>query len=207
MTGSSNGADPYERFNAENAALLLIDHQVGTIEWMHSAPKEEVKRNTLALAKAAKAAKAVGMPVLLTSSMEWEAQGPLFPELQEILPEAFEARIKREGIVDAFDDPNFALAVQALGRKKLVMAGLLTEVCVVYPALNAADEGYEVQVVADASGSATKMADDIALDRMRQAGVAITSTVQMMSEMVSNWAEGAGPQIMPVLGELYAELG
>ncbi len=194
----------YQRFNADNAAMLLIDHQLGTIEWMHSAPKEEVKRNTLALAKAAKA---VRMPVLLTSSMEWEAQGPLFPELEEILPEAFEARIKRAGIVDAFDDPNFAQAVQALGRKKLIMAGLLTEVCVVYPALNAADEGYEVQVVADASGSATKMADDIALDRMRQAGIAITSTVQVMSEMVSNWAEGAGPQIMPVLGELYAELG
>ena len=70
-----------------------------------------------------------------------------------------------------------------------------------------ADEGYEIQVVADASGSATKMADDIALDRMRQAGVAITSTVQVMSEMVSNWGEGAGLQIMPVLGELYAELG
>ena len=194
----------YERFNADNAAMLLIDHQLGTIEWMHSAPKEEVKRNTLALAKAAKA---VGMPVLLTSSMEWEAQGPLFPELEEILPEAFEARIKRAGIVDAFDDPNFAQAVQALGRKKLIMAGLLTEVCVVYPALNAADEGYEIQVVADASGSATKMADDIALDRMRQGGVAITSTVQVMSEMVSNWAEGAGPKLMPVLGELYAELG
>jgi len=194
----------YERFNADNAAMLLIDHQIGTIDWMHSAPKDEVKRNTLALAKSAKA---VGMPVLLTSSMEWEAQGPLFPELQDILPEAFEARIKRAGIVDAFDDPNFAQAVQALGRKKLIMAGLLTEVCVVYPALNAADEGYEIQVVADASGSATKMADDIALDRMRQAGVAITSTVQVMSEMVSNWAEGAGPQIMPVLGELYAELG
>jgi nicotinamidase-related amidase len=194
----------YERFNADNAAMLLIDHQVGTIEWMHSAPKDEVRRNTLALAKSTKA---VGMPVLLTSSMEWEAQGSLFPELQDILPEAFEARIKREGIVDAFDDPNFAQAVQALGRKKLIMAGLLTEVCVVYPALNAADEGYEIQVVADASGSATKMADDIALDRMRQAGVAITSTVQVMSEMVSNWAEGAGPQIMPVLGELYAELG
>ncbi len=194
----------YERFNADNAALLLIDHQIGTIEWMHSAPKEEVTRNTLALAKAAKA---VGMPVLLTSSMEWEAQGPLFSELQEILPEEFEVRIKRAGIVDAFDDPNFAQAVQALGRKKLILAGLLTEVCVVYPALNAADEGYEVQVVADASGSATKMADDIALDRMRQAGIAITSTVQVMSEMVSNWAEGAGPQIMPVLGELYAELG
>lgn len=193
----------YERFNANNAALLLIDHQIGTIEWMHSAPKAEVKRNTLALAKAAEA---VGMPVLLTSSMEWQAQGPLFPELETILPEEFGARIKREGIVDAFDDPSFADAVKALGRKKLILAGLLTEVCVVYPALNAADEGYEVQVVADTSGSATKMADEIALDRMRQAGVAITSTVQVMSEMVSNWAEGAGPQIMPVLGELYAEL-
>ena len=193
----------YNRFNADNAALLLIDHQVGTIEWMHSAPKDEVKRNTLAVAQAAKA---VGMPVLLTSSMEWEAQGPLFSELAEILPEAFAARVKRAGIVDAFDDPNFAAAVKALDRKRLIMAGLLTEVCVVYPALNAADEGCEIQVVADASGSATKMADEIALDRMRQAGVAITSTVQVMSEMVANWAEGAGPKVMPVLGALYAEL-
>ncbi len=193
----------YERYNANNAAMLLIDHQVGTIDWMHSAPKEEVKRNTLALAKAAKA---VGMPVLLTSSMEWEAQGPLFPELEELLPAEFEARIKRAGIVDAFDDANFSEAVRALGRKKLIIAGLLTEVCVVYPALNAADEGYEIQVIADASGSATKVGDDLALDRMRQAGVAVASTVQILSEMVSNWAEGAGPQVMPVLGALYAEL-
>ena len=129
------------------------------------------------------------------------------PSLEEILPTEFENRIKRAGIVDAFDDPNFASAVTALGRKRLIMAGLLTEVCVVYPALNATDEGYEIQVVADASGSATKMADDIALDRMRQAGVAITSTVQIMSEIVSNWAEGAGPKVMPVLVDLYAELG
>lgn len=193
----------YERFNADNAAMLLIDHQEGTIGWMHSASKEEVKRNTLALAKAAKA---VGMPVVLTSSMEDQAQGPLFPELAEILPDEFSARVKRTGIVDAFDDPNFAEAVRATGRKKLIMAGLLTEVCVVYPALNAADEGYEVQVIADASGSATKVGDEIALDRMRQAGVAIASTVQIMSEMVSNWAEGAGLQLMPVLGELYAAL-
>jgi hypothetical protein len=77
----------------------------------------------------------------------------------------------------------------------------------VYPALNAIDEGYEVHVVADASGSATKMADEIALDRMRQAGVLVASTVQIMSEMVFNWAEGAGSQVMPVLGDLYAQVG
>ena len=82
----------YERFNANNSTMLLIDHQVGTIGWMHSAPHEEVKRNTLALAKAAKAAQ---MKVVLTSSMEDHMQGPLFPDLEEILPEAFAARIKR----------------------------------------------------------------------------------------------------------------
>ncbi|MBL4848084.1 MAG: isochorismatase family protein [Planctomycetes bacterium] len=183
--------------------MILIDHQVGTIEWMHSDSKESVKRNTLALAKSAAA---VGMPVLLTSSMEEHAQGLLFHEFQEILPDAYEKRVKREGIVDAFDDPNLANAVKALGRKKLILSGLLTEVCVVYPALNASDEGYEIQVVADASGSSTKMADDIALDRLRQAGITVTSTVQIMSEMVSNWAEGAGPKLMPVLGEIYRAL-
>lgn len=193
----------YQRYNAQNAAMLLIDHQVGTIGWMHSAPREEVKRNTLALAKAAKAA---GMPVVLTSSMETEAQGPLFPKLEEILPEEFAARVQRAGIVDAFDDPNFRKAVVATGRKKLIMAGLLTEVCVVYPALNAFDEGYDVQVVGDASGSATKTADNYALERLRMAGIPVASAVQIHSEMVDNWAEGAGPKIMPVLAEVYSEL-
>lgn len=73
----------YERFNADNAAMLLIDHQVGTIEWIHSAAKKDVIRNTLALAKSAKE---LGMPVVLTSSQEDQVQGPLLPELQEILP-------------------------------------------------------------------------------------------------------------------------
>ena len=86
------------------------------------------------------------------------------------------------------------------------MARLLTEVCVVYPALNAKDEAYEVQVVADAWGSATKMADGIALDRMPQAGVGVTSTVQIIAEMVANWSEGAVLKLMPVVGEIYSDL-
>ena len=193
----------YERWGAANAALLLIDHQVGTIGWMHSTTKSEVKRNTLALAKSAAA---VGMATVLTSSMEDHAQGTLFPELEGILPTEFASRIKRAGIVDAFDDANFRSAVEATGKKKLIMAGLLTEVCVVYPALSALSDGYEIQVVADASGSATPTTDALALDRIRQAGGSVVSTIQIMSEMVSNWAEGAGPQIMPILGELYAAI-
>ena len=168
----------YERYNASNAAMLLIDHQVGTMQWMHSGPTDVMKRNTLALAKAAGV---TGMPLVMTSSQEDQVQGSLFPELEELVPDAFAARIKRTGVVDCFDDPAFASAVRATGRKKLILAGLLTEVCVVYPALNARNEGYEVQVIADASGSGTKVGDDIALDRMRQADVSIASTIQIPS--------------------------
>jgi len=193
----------YERFNASNAAMLLIDHQTGTMGWMHSGPTDVMRRNTVALAQAAKV---TGMPVVLTSSQEDQAQGPLFPELQEILPDAFAARSKRTGVVDCFEDPAFAKAVKDTGRKKLILAGLLTEVCVVYPALNAKNDGYDVQVIADASGSGTKMGDDLALDRMRQADIAVASTIQILSEMVANWSDSPGPEIMEILGGLYAAM-
>lgn len=193
----------YERYNSQNTALLLIDHQVGTMGWMHSGPTDVMQRNTIALAQAAKI---TGMPVVLTSSQEDNAQGPLFPEVQEILPQAFSSRIKRTGVVDCFDDPAYAEAVKATGRRKLIMAGLLTEVCVVYPAMNATNEGYEVQVIADASGSGTKAGDDIALDRMRQSGVGVASTIQILSEMVDDWAVTPGPEILEILGGLYAAM-
>ena len=193
----------YERYNAQNTAMLLIDHQVGTMQWMHSGPTAVMRRNTLALAQAARVA---GMPVVMTSSQEDQVQGPLFPELEELLPEAFAARIKRTGVVDCFDDPAFAHAVRSTGRKKLILAGLLTEVCVVYPALNAKNEGFEVQVVADASGSGTSVGDAIALDRMRQAGVSVASTIQILSEMVFDWAVRPGPEILEILGGLYAAM-
>jgi nicotinamidase-related amidase len=196
---------PHERYNSDNAAMLLIDHQIGTAGWMHSGSREEMKRNTLALAKAARA---TGMPVVMTSSQEHQVdvQGLLFPELEQILPDAFAARIRRGGTVDSMADPDFARAVEATGRKKLIMAGLLTEVCVVYPALSAVEDGFEVQVIADASGSGTKAGNEFALDRMRHAGVHVASTIQILSEMVADWSKVPGPEILGVLGELYAAI-
>lgn len=158
----------YENFSADNAALLLIDHQVGTMGWAKSMPFEELKRNALMLAKAARILK---LPVVLTSSMEEHAQGPLLSELEEILPTEYAGRIKRLGIVNAMDDENFAAAVHATGRKKLIIAGVTNDVCTVYPALSLVRDGFEVQVVADGGASPTKMADDIALRRMDKAGV------------------------------------
>ena len=186
----------YERFSADNAALLLIDHQIGTMGWVKSISFEEMKRNALMLAQAARILK---LPTVLTSSMEEYAQGPLLSELESILPTEFGARIKRFGIVNAMDDGNFAAAVKATGRKKLIIAGVTNDVCTVYPALSLVRDGFEVQVVADAGGSPSKMADDIALRRMERGGVTLTSTNQLIAELAGSWATPEGGQLIQVL--------
>lgn len=183
-------------FNPENAAILLIDHQVGTMAWTHSHDINLVKQNAIKLAKIAKA---LNLPVILTSSMEDQVQGPLIPELQEILPEAFEARIKRPGIVNAMHHEGFNEAVKALGRKKLFVAGVTTEICVTFPVLQMLDEGYEVQVSADASASYTQYGDNLALERMRQAGAIITTVDQIISELAIDWTSPNGQKLVGIL--------
>jgi len=186
----------FERFTGNNAALLLIDHQVGTMSWVTSIPFEEMKRNALVLAKAATILK---LPTVLTSSMEEAAQGPLLSELETILPTQFAGRVKRLGIVNAMDDEHFASAVKATGRKRLILAGVTNDVCTVYPALSLVSQGYEVQVVADAGGSPTKMADDIALRRMERAGVTLTTTNQLIAELAGSWSTPEGAQLVQAL--------
>src|SRR6202790_3134566 len=119
-------------FTPDNAAVLLIDHQIGTMAWTHSHDINLVKQNALKLARIAKAA---GLPTVLTSSMEDRIQGPLVPELKEILSDEFAARIKRPGIVNAMHHDGFNKAVNATGRKKLFVAGITTEICVTFPVL------------------------------------------------------------------------
>ncbi len=186
----------YERFSAENAAMLLIDHQVGTMSWVHSISFEEMKMNALMLAQTARILK---LPTVLTSSMEEYAQGPLLSELESILPTEFAGRVKRFGIVNAMGDENFAAAVKATGRKKLIIAGVTNDVCTVYPALSLVRAGFEVQVVADAGGSPTQRADDIALRRMERGGVTLTSTNQLIAELAGSWASPEGGELIQVL--------
>jgi len=194
-----------ERFNGANATMLLIDHQIGTMSWVRSAPLDEIKKNAVVLAKAARA---LNMPVILTSSMEEHVQGPLMPELQAILPEAFAARVKRVGVVDAMDDENFASAVRATGRKNLMMAGITTDVCVVFPAMTAVQQGYSVQVVVDACGSPSKIADDVALRRMEKAGVTLTSTNQAIAELARKWTTPEGGKLIEILfKDVLSKLG
>lgn len=185
-----------ERFTGSNAALVLIDHQNGTMTWARSIPFEAMKRNTLMLAKSAMILK---MPIVLTSSMEEFVQGPLLAELADIAPAAFAKRIKRMGIVNAMDDEAFAGAVRATGRKKLVVAGVTNDVCTVFPVLTMLKEGFEVQVVADAGGSPTELADRVALNRMERAGATIVSSNQAVAELVGSWASEEGGQVVQLI--------
>ncbi|CAM4384973.1 isochorismatase family protein [Serratia nematodiphila] len=186
------------QFTSSNASMLLIDHQVGTMSWVKSIQFEELKRNALMLAKAAQI---LGIPTILTSSMEENVQGPLLTELESILPASFKNRVKREGIVNAMDDENFAQAVKNTGRKKIIVAGVTNDVCTVYPTLTLLEEGYEVQVVADAGGSPSKIADEIALRRMENAGAVLTSTNQLIAELAVSWATPEGSKLVTIMAD------
>lgn len=185
-------------FNIDDTAVILIDHQVGTNTWASTTPLPLLQRNVIILAKFAKG---TGMPVVLTSSQETNlnVQGPLMPELQEILAEAFAARVKRQGVVNAWDDPAFAAACRTTGRKNFVMAGVTTDICMVAPAISAVEEGFNVQVVCDACGSANQIAEEMSWRRMERAGVRLTSTGAIVAELVKNWASPAGAVAFPLL--------
>ena len=185
-------------FNTNDTAVILIDHQVGTNTWASTTPLPLLQRNVVILAKFAKG---TSMPVVLTSSQETNihVQGPLMPELQEALPEAFAARIKRQGVVNAWDDPAFADACRKTGRKNFVMAGVTTDVCMVAPAISAVDEGFVVKVVCDACGSSNQIAEEMSWRRMEKAGVYLTSTNAIVAELVKNWASPAGAVAFPLL--------
>lgn len=185
-------------FSIEDSAVILIDHQVGTNTWAKTTPLDLLQRNVIILAKFAKG---TGMPVVLTSSQETNvnAQGRLMPELEDILPNAYAARIKRQGVVNAWDDENFAHACRATGKKNFVMAGVTTDVCVVSPAISALEEGFNVKVVCDACGSPNPIAEEMAWRRMEKAGVELTSTNAIIAELVKNWASPAGAVAFPLL--------
>lgn len=192
-------------FTAENSALLLIDHQVGTMQLIKNIDVAQAKRMSLALAKAASI---LGIPTILTSSQEDRLQGPLLPELQEILPIEFENRVKREGIVNAWTDTNFKAAVEATGRKNLIMAGVTTDVCLVFPAIDALGEGYNVQAVMDASGSPYELSEDISRRRMQDAGVILTATNTVIAELSRNRGSENGQKLIQLLStEVLSPIG
>lgn len=194
-----------EYFTAEDSALLLIDHQVGTMQLIKNIDSDFAGKQAIALAKMAKI---LNMPVVITSSQEDHAQGPIMPEIAEILPEAHAARIKRRGVVNAWAYPDFRDAVVATGRKNLIMAGVTTDVCLIFPAIDAAREGFGVQAVLDASGSPSDLSEELARQRMHDAGVVLTATNTLMAEIAQDWSNSSGQQLITLLfTDVFPALG
>lgn len=196
-----------KHFRKEDSIMLLIDHQTGTLQWCANRPQEMIISRTVALARIAKA---LGIPVVLTSSMEDHAQGLLLPEIQQILPEEYANRIQRVGITNAWNDENFQKAVkEAAGdRKNVIMAGLTHDVCIVYPSRSMVEEGYDVQVVIDAGGSPTQIADDVAQQTWEKAGVRTTTINQLVADLIDSWATEDGEKIITIVyEEIMSKIG
>lgn len=194
-----------QRFTADDAALLLIDHQVGTMQLIKNIDRDLAARQSIALAKMANI---LQMPVVITSSQEDHAQGPILPRIAEILPDAHAARIKRPGVVNAWAYADFRDAVLGTGRRNLIMAGVTTDVCLVFPAIDAAPEGFAVQAVMDASGSPSDLSEEFSRQRMRDAGVVLTATNTLIAEIAQDWSTPAGQQLIGLLfSDVFPALG
>ena len=172
----------YKRLDKNNAAALFIDHQTGLFNLVQDYSPHEFKNNIFAMADMAKFFK---LPVILTTSFEEGPNGPLIPELKAAFPKA--PYIARPGQINAWDNEDFVKAVKATGKKQLIIAGIVTDVCVAFPALSALEEGYDVFVITDASGTLNKDMRDAALMRMVHAGAQPLSWFAAVSELHRDW--------------------
>ncbi len=180
----------YKRLSKDDAVLLLVDHQAGLISLVQDFSPNEFKNNVLALTACGKYFK---LPTILTTSFEDGPNGPLVPEIKEMFPDA--PYVARPGNINAWDNKDFVNAIKKTGRKQIIIAGVVTEVCVAFPALSAIEEGFEVFVVTDASGTFNEVTRDAAWARMQSAGVQLMSWFGVACELHRDWrndVEGLG---------------
>lgn len=175
-----NGAAPV--IDPDDAVMLLIDHQSGLFQTVKDMPMTTLRDHAAALAKIATLSK---LPVITTASVPQGPNGPLIPEIHQNAPHA--QYVARKGEINAWHNEEFVAAVKATGRKTLIIAGTITSVCMAFPAISAVAEGYKVFVVIDASGTYSKMAEEITLARMMQAGVVPIDTGAVASELQKTW--------------------
>jgi nicotinamidase-related amidase len=175
-------ASSHGRLSVADAAVLLIDHQAGLLSLVQDYSPDEFRNNVLALADTAKH---FHLPTILTTSFENGPNGVLMPELKAAFPNA--PFIPRPGQINAWDNEDFVAAIKKTGRRQLIMAGVVTDVCVTFPALCALEEGYEVFVVVDASGTFNKSVRDAALMRMSQAGAVMINWFAVACELARDW--------------------
>lgn len=182
MSGPANFNGKIPTIDVDDSAMLLIDHQSGLFQTVGDMPMTTLRANATALANAATLAK---IPVITTASVPQGPNGPLIPEIHEFAPHA--KYVARKGQNNAWDNPDFVDAVKATGKKTLIIAGTITSVCMAFPSISAVHDGYRVFAVVGASGTYSKMAQEITLARVVQAGVVPIDTGAVLSELQKSW--------------------
>lgn len=196
----------YERLTPENAVLLLVDHQTGLSNGIQDQSVPEYITSVTALLKLAKTFKLL---TVITTSASDGPNGPILPVITQTLPEA--TIVQRPGEINAWDNKDFVAAVKNTGRKKLIVAGVSTDVCVAFVALSAIKDGYDVYAVIDASGTWNKLVQEVAVARMAQAGVVPITWAAVGAELQGDWRTKTGQELgdimaehLPFYGNLYS---
>lgn len=187
---------PATMIDPDDAVLLLIDHQSGLFQTVKDMDMVELRRNVIALAKAAKL---TNVPVFTTASVPDGPNGPLIPEIHEVNPGA--VYIPRTGQINAWDNPAWVDAIEKTGRKTLLIAGTLTSVCMAFPTLSALAAGYKVFTIVDASGNYSKLATDTTIARVTQAGAYPTDTFATIGELMGTWNRKDAAEFAQILAE------
>lgn len=181
--------------DTSDTVILLLDHQAGLFQSVKDIDVAELRRNVVMLARLATLLK---IPVITTASEPNGPNGPLMPEIHQFAPHA--VYVPRKGEVNAWDNEDFVKTVRATGRKTLIMAGVWTSVCVMFPALDAKAAGFKVYAVTDASGDPSDMASRTTIARFAQAGVIPTSTNAVLSETHRTWNRPEAAEIAKLYG-------
>jgi nicotinamidase-related amidase len=188
-----NPTRSYEPLTSENAALVLVDHQVGLMSGVRDYSIAELKHNVVGLAKSAKALK---LPIVVTTTARDSMWGPTIPELVEALPGV---QIIDRSSVNAFDDAQVARAIETTRRRKLIFAGLSLEVCAAFPAMTAVARGLDAYVAVDACGTFSETKRQMGVLRMLQAGVILSDFATLMVEILKDNGR-------PEVGAVYAAI-
>src|SRR6266850_1130194 len=196
----NNQIHTYEPLTSENAALVLVDHQVGLMTGVRDISTGELKHNVVGLAKAAKL---LNLPMIVTTTARDSMWGPTFPELVEALPGV---EIIDRATVNAFDDARVSRAIEATGRKKLIFAGVSLEICAAFPAITAVGKGLDAYVAVDASGTFSETKRQAGLLRMLQAGVIISDYTTLMVEVLKDNARPEADAIYGAIDMPWAKL-
>ncbi len=186
--------------SASNAALVLVDHQVGLMTGIRDYSIAELKHNVVGLAKAART---LGLPIVTTTTSSDTLWGPAFPELVAALPgQHFIDRTT----VNAWDDPRVEAAIRETRRSKLIFAGVSLEVCAAFPAMRAVREGFEAYVAVDASGTFSTTKRETGITRLTQSGVVTADASSLIVEILGDNASPKAPEVYAALGMDWAML-